>query len=75
MQLFEVHRMRLACIVQAISSSTRKDLARSKGFAEEGSVQFVHPLMGKMGGLPKARQLRRPVGFMALRVLKQGRII
>jgi len=73
MQLFEVHRMRLACIAQAISSSTRKDLARSKGFAEE--VQFVHPLTGKMGGLPKARQLSRPVGFMALRVLKQGRII
>jgi hypothetical protein len=73
MQLFEVHRMRLACIVQAISSSTRKDLARSKGFAKE--VQFVHSLMGKMGGLPKARQLRRPVGFMALRVLKEGRII
>jgi len=73
MQLFEVHRMRLACIVQAISSSTRKDLARSKGFAKE--VQFDHPLTGKMGGLPKARQLRRPVGFMALRVLKQGRII
>jgi hypothetical protein len=73
MQLFEVHRMRLACIVQAISSSIRKDLARSKGFAKE--VQFVHPLTGKMGGLPKARQLRRPVGFMALRVLKEGRII
>ena len=53
--------MRLACIVQAISSSTRKDLARSKGFAKE--VQFDHPLTGKMGGLPKARQLRRPVRF------------
>jgi hypothetical protein len=39
MQLFEVHRMRLACIVQAISSSTRKDLASSKRLRQESPIR------------------------------------
>ena len=50
-----------------------KILQGLRGFAK--NVKFVHPLAGKMGGLPKAHQLRRPVRFCGLRVLKEGRII
>jgi hypothetical protein len=49
MQLFELTVCDLPVSSKPFSSSTRKDLARSQGFATE--VQFVHPLMGKMGGL------------------------